>query len=103
MGELIFVVILMRDLMVAYKEGTDGGVKEECEREYGKLVESRSTALKVIVPFVLVVAATSLKHRSFWQITKNMAIMIGGGMTTNELLQWNSLTAKMYLLQKNID
>ena len=103
MGELIFVVIEMRDLMVAYMEGSETGVKEECEREYGKLVESRQTALKVVVPFALVVAVTSLKHRSVLQIGRNMAIMIGGGMATNELLQWNSLTAKIYLLQKNID
>lgn len=67
------------------------------------LVESRDTALKVVVPFAMVVAVTSLKRRSIWQIGRNMAIMIGGGMAINELLQWNSLSAKMYLLQKNLD
>lgn len=93
----------MRDLLVAYTQGREGQVKEECEKAYGKLVDSRDTAIKVVVPFAFLVAVTSLKRRSFWQISRNLAIMIGGGMVINELLQWNSLTAKMYLLQKNID
>ena len=73
----------MRDLLVAYTQGREGQVKEECEKAYGKLVESRDTALKVVVPFALVVALTSLKRRSMWQIGRNMAIMIGGGMAIN--------------------
>ena len=93
----------MRDLLQAYTQGREGQVKEECERAYRRLVKSRDTAGKVVVPLALLVAVTSWKNRSIWQISRNMAIMIGGGMTINEILQWNSLSAKLYLLQKNLD
>jgi hypothetical protein len=76
-------------------------LEEECQRAYSHLSKSREAAAKIVVPLSLLVAVSSLRRRSFWEITRNLATMVGAGMAISEVSEWNSLSAKLYLLQRS--
>jgi hypothetical protein len=73
-------------------------LQQECEKAYHQLQDDRLRTAKTLLPLSLLVALTSFRRRPLGQICRNFLLMAGGGMAVHEVMAWNSLSAKVYLL-----
>lgn len=76
-------------------------LQQECNKLYQQLQDDRLRAAKTILPLALLVTATSIRRRPLTQTGLHFLLMAGGGMAVHEVMVWNSLSAKVYLLLKS--